>query len=142
MGDEKLVVAMPDRGRSGGEGDDDAGDSYGFTITMHDRHDGRVPDDDDGGTPSHGVAQLVERRTRDAKDPRFEPRLRQEEHERIYESLFRVKNVVLARCRCVHATPVCIRMHQNDHARTLQLLVVHVRVRLIMETRKDEACPL
>ena len=36
-------------------------------------------------------------------------------------SFFRVKNVVLTRCRCAHP-PVCIRTHNNDHVRTLTIL--------------------
>ena len=34
---------------------------------------------------------------------------------------FRVKNVVLTRCRCAQH-PVCIRTHNNDHVRTLKIL--------------------
>ena len=62
---------------------------------------------------SDGVAQLVERRTQDPKD-------RGSNHVRSTHkivSFFRVKNVVLARCRC--AQPPC----------------VHARIRMITYAR-------
>ena len=37
---------------------------------------------------------------------------------------------------------MCTRTHDNNHVRTLKDPVVHVRVRRIMETRKDPACTL
>ena len=54
------------------------------------------------GYSSYWVAQLVERRTRDPKDPRFEPR--QEHKKNNLGEFFRVKKCVLTR-RC--AQPPC-----------------------------------
>ena len=62
-----------------------------------------------------GVVQLVERRTREPKDPRFEPN---QEHKKMF---FPVKNVVLTRYRCC-PTPVCIRTDKNDHVRSLSIM--------------------
>ena len=43
----------------------------------------------------------------------------------------------------VYPTLVCIRTHKNAHVRMLKInLVVHVRVRWIMQARKDPECIL
>ena len=49
--------------------------------------------------------------------PEFEP---PQEHKKNWP-FFRVKNVVLTRCRCAQPT-VCIHRQQNDHVRTLKIL--------------------
>ena len=50
-------------------------------------------------------------------DTELEPR---EEAQGKRNEVFRVKKVVLTRCRC--AQPVCIRTHKNDHVCTLKIL--------------------
>ena len=63
-------------------------------------------DGGEGGAGVGGVAQLVERHTRDPKTEGFEPRLRQ----KCVDSL------------SVCPTPVCMRTHKNDHIHTLKIL--------------------
>ena len=74
-----------------------------------------------------------------SKDPRFEPRLRQEHKKNVWD-FFRVKNTVLTRCRC--AQPPCAyrRMRLIMYSTHVKLKdpVVHVTVWWIMETRKTE----
>ena len=68
----------------------------------------------------NGVAQLVEHRIRDPKNGGSNPicvmRLT-----KICE-FFRVKNVVLTRCRCAQPPSVCTRTHKNNRVRTLKIL--------------------
>ena len=64
-----------------------------------------------------GVAQWVERRTRDPKTRGSNP----VKSTRKMCAIFRVKNVVLTRCRCAQ-TPVCMRTRNNDHVRTLKIM--------------------
>ena len=64
-------------------------------------------------TRGDGVAQLVERRTRDPKDRGSNP----VSSTRKKCEFFRVKNVVLTPCRCVYA-----RTHKNDHVRMIKIL--------------------
>ena len=68
-----------------------------------------------------GVAQWIERASLSRSDnPRFEPR---QKNKKNLWRIFRVKNVVLNRCRCAQP-PVCIRSPKNDHARTLIVVVI------------------
>ena len=83
-----------------------------------------------------GVAQSVERRTRDPKTGGSNP-VRVRRSTRKNCDIFFRKNVVLIRCRC--AQPRCA------HARVRMIMyalypVVHVRVGWIMKTRKVPAC--
>ena len=64
-----------------------------------------------------GVAHLVERRTRDPKTRGSNP----VRSTRTICEFFRVKNVVLTRCHCRCAQPLCVYAH-NDHVHTLQIL--------------------
>ena len=66
-----------------------------------------------------GVAQWVERRTRDPRTRGSNPVMGAEG--KIVRVFSESKNVVLTSCRCVNATPVFIRMHENDHVRTLKI---------------------
>ena len=52
------------------------------------------------------------------KGRRFESR---QDHKKKMCEFFRVKNVVLTRCRCAQH-PVCIRRHKNNHTRMLKIL--------------------
>ena len=86
-----------------------------------------------GGSTGGGVAQLVERQTRDTMIRGLNPVSTRKNCE-----FFRVKNV-LVRCRCAQPLCVCIHMHENDHVHTLKILcVVHVSVRSITETRNTQ----
>ena len=49
---------------------------------------------------------------------------------------FRVKNVVMTRCRCAQPPCICARIRMITYACTLNP-VVHVRVRWITETRTE-----
>ena len=68
----------------------------------------------------NGVLLLTRLISNMLDDPRFEPR---QEHKKKLGKFFRVKNVVLTRCRLVCPTPrVYIRTHESDHVRTLTIL--------------------
>ena len=81
-----------------------------------------------------GLVHLVEGRTRDPKTGGSNPACVMSTR-KISESFFRVKNVVLTRCRCAPPPRVYTRTHKNDHVRTLRDPVVHVRVRWNTESR-------
>ena len=69
------------------------------------------------------VAQLVQRRLRDPKDPRFEAR---PEHKKSFESISESKFSECGLVGSVCPTPMCIRTHKNDHVRTFKIPVPHV----------------
>ena len=84
------------------------------------------------------VAQLVERRT---QVQRPEVRTPVRSTRKICET----SGFPSQKCAdLLSQTPVCIRTHKNDHARTLAIMyVVHVKVWCrITETQKDPACTL
>ena len=64
-----------------------------------------------------GLAQWLERWTGYPKGRGFESR---QKHNKNFE-FFRVKKVVLTRCRCAQP-PVCVRTHTTDHVRVLKIL--------------------
>ena len=67
-----------------------------------------------------GMAQPVEHRTQDSRTSVI--RAQDQEHKNKLWEFFRVKNVVLTRCRCCAQPPVCTVKHMNDHVRTLKIL--------------------
>ena len=79
-----------------------------------------------------GVAQLLERRTQESW-----AEVRIPSGEICLFVFFRVKNVVLTRCRCIPS--VYTHTHEWSHTHGKDP-VVHVRVRWITETWKDPAC--
>ena len=64
-----------------------------------------------------GLAQWLERWTGDLKVEGSNPVRSTRKTE-----FFRVKNVVLTRCRCAQPPCVCIRTHTKYHVRTLKIL--------------------
>ena len=97
-----------------------------FPIRLHSYHDFGV---------TARLAQLVsvglEIQGPEVRTPSEAQLAREQKYE-----LFRVKKCC-ADSVSVCPTPVCIRTHKNDHARTLKDPVIHVRIRWITETRKD-----
>ena len=86
------------------------------------------------------VAQLVECRTQDPKDPGSNP-VTVRSTRNICE-FFWVQNVVLTHCQCAQPNP-CVYTHSQKWSCThVKDPVVHVRIRWISETRRDSACAL